>query len=77
LNNLNAEYDRQHVSDLSFSDIVIPADLQQRMTPYGQANQVEIDTVVNEFNDSNEITVDFEFDNSQAISFFGPAFDNL
>lgn len=49
------------------SVIVIPADLQRGMTHCGQANLVDIDRIANELenaNDSNEITVDFEFDNS-------------
>lgn len=32
LDRLNAKYIRHLISDLSFSDIVIPGDLQQRMT---------------------------------------------
>jgi hypothetical protein len=77
---LNAEYDRYLASDISFGNIVVPPDLQIRMTAYGQADQVEIDIIANELekvNDTNEITIDFEFDNSQALSFFGVAFDNL
>jgi len=82
---LNAEYDRHFVSDLSFGDIVIPADLQQRMTHCGQA-KVDIDIIAKALENSNdskgwvsEITVDFEFDSSlhPAISVFGPAFGNL
>jgi hypothetical protein len=79
---LNAEYDRHLVSDLSLRDIVVPADFQRRMPYYGQANQVEIDIIANELekvNDSNEITVDFEFDSLEhpSITLFEPAFDNL
>jgi hypothetical protein len=82
LDRLNAEYDRHLVSDFSFSNTVIPADVQRRIAPCDQANQVEIDFVANELakvNDSNEITVDFEFDSSEhpSISLFFSAFYNL
>jgi hypothetical protein len=82
VDHLNAEYDRHLVSDFSFSNTVIPADVQRRIAPCDQANQVEIDFVANELakvNDSNEITVDFEFDSSEhpSISLFFSAFYNL
>jgi hypothetical protein len=82
LDYLNAEYDRHLVSDLSFGDIVIPTDFQRRMTHSGYANLVDIDIIANELekvNDSNEITVDFEFDilEHPSISLFDAAFDTL
>jgi hypothetical protein len=82
LDRLNAEYDRHLVSEFSFSNAVIPADVQRRIALCDQANHVEIDFVANELakvNDSNEITVDFEFDSSEhpSISLFFSAFYNL
>jgi hypothetical protein len=79
---LNAEYDRHLVSDFVFDNTVLPTDVQQCIIPCDQTNQVEIDIIANELakvNDSNEITVDFEFDSSEhpSILLFWQAFYNL
>jgi hypothetical protein len=42
---LKAEDDRHLVSNPSFGNTVIPANLQRRMTPCSQANQVKINIV--------------------------------